>query len=167
MLADLRDHSKNMAAALQLVSDTRVRISRVVRGSLRQIWRAHTEPELVRQWMLGPDGWEMVDCVIGTAVGEPNKMSWQRIGGGDLFGFEGEAKEVIPPRRIVFTEAMQGMDAPPTMNETEFIPKPGGKTLISVTITYASKEMRDMVIGTGMVDGMEASYARLDTLFVD
>jgi hypothetical protein len=41
------------------------------------------------------------------------------------------------------------------------VPVPGG-TLLSIVITYPSKELRDQILGTGMTQGMETSYARLE-----
>jgi len=46
-------------------------------------------------------------------------------------------------------------------------PRPGNRTLIEVRITYTSKEVRDIVLGTGMIDGMESSYARLERTILD
>jgi hypothetical protein len=63
----------------------------------------------------------------------------------------------------VTTEAMIGLDAPATRNELTLTAVEGG-TLLSIVITYANAEMRDTVLATGMTDGMETSYARLETL---
>jgi len=164
VLADLREHSRTFQASLERVGETQVRVTRVVRGDIHQIWRAHHEPELVRQWMLGPDGWVMVDCQIGTAVGERTHLSWETAEGTDRFGLGGEVQEIEAPWRVLATESMDGLDVPPTTNETVFSPLPGAHTRITVTITYPSAQVREQVIGTGMLAGMEASYARLDTL---
>ena len=76
-------------------------------------------------------------------------------------GFVGEVLEAQPPFRIVTTESMIGMDGVPAINDLTFRPVEGG-TLISILITYPNVETRDMVLGTGMVGGMETSYARLE-----
>ncbi|MFZ2964568.1 MAG: SRPBCC domain-containing protein, partial [Rhodoglobus sp.] len=67
------------------------------------------------------------------------------------------------PYRAVTTEAMIGMDFPATRNELTLTPVEGG-TLLSLLITYANLEQRDAVLATGMTDGMETSYARLERL---
>lgn len=54
------------------------------------------------------------------------------------------------------------MEGPGTVNEFTLTPLEGG-TLVSTVITYPSVELRDMIIGTGMVDGMERSYQRLES----
>jgi hypothetical protein len=58
---------------------------------------------------------------------------------------------------------MIGIDGEPNRNELILTPRPGCRTLIEVRITFPSKEVRDMVLGSGMVDGMETSYARLES----
>ena len=57
---------------------------------------------------------------------------------------------------------MIGMDGPGTVNELLLSPRPGGRTRIELRITYPSQELRDTVLATGMVDGIELPYARLD-----
>jgi len=61
----------------------------------------------------------------------------------------------------VTTERMIGTDGPATHNVLSLVPLTDG-TLLTATITYPSKELRDMILGTGMVNGMETSYARLE-----
>ena len=65
------------------------------------------------------------------------------------------------PRRSVTTEHMTGTDFPSTTNDLSLYEEDGA-TLITTLIEYPDKETRDMVLATGMTDGMEASYARLE-----
>lgn len=162
VVADLSSFAAERATEAQVLSDTKVRVSRVVRGPVELVWRAHHEAELVRRWMLGPDGWTMPVCEVATEVGQTYRNEWEREGGGDRFGFTGELLESAPPHRAVTTEQMIGMDGPPAVNEMTLTPVEGG-TLLTVVITYPDAETRDMVLGTGMVDGMETSYARLES----
>lgn len=162
VVADLSSFAAERATEAQILSDTKVRVSRVVRGPVELVWRAHHEAELVRRWMLGPDGWTMPVCEVATEVGQTYRNEWEREGGGDRFGFTGELLESAPPHRAVTTEQMIGMDGPPAVNEMTLTPVEGG-TLLTVVITYPDAETRDMVLGTGMVDGMETSYARLES----
>lgn len=162
VVADLSSFAAERATEAQVLSDTKVRVGRVVRGPVELVWRAHHEAELVRRWMLGPDGWTMPVCEVATQVGQTYRNEWEREGGGDRFGFTGELLEFAPPHRAVTTEQMIGMDGPPAVNEMTLTPVEGG-TLLTIVITYPDAETRDMVLGTGMVDGMETSYARLES----
>lgn len=161
VLADLTSFAAGRAVDVQVLDDTRVRISRVIRGPVEQVWRAHHEAELIRQWMLGPDGWTMPVCEPGLAVGDASRLEWESEDGSERFGFEGEVLESYPPHRVVTTERMIGMDGPSSVNDMTLAAVEGG-TLLSLVITYPDSQTRDMVLDTGMADGMEASYARLE-----
>ena len=100
-------------------------------------------------------------CEVATDVGDTYRYEWAQVDGEERFGFTGEVLESSPPHRAVTTEQMIGMDGPGTTNEMTLTPVEGG-TLLSILITYPSAEVRDMVLGTGMTDGMETSYARLE-----
>ncbi len=162
VLADLREASRSFAAALELVDDTHARVVRDVRGSLKDVWRAHHEAALVRRWMLGPDGWTMPVCEVATEPGQTYTYEWENAAEGARFGFTGQLLEAEAPRRAVTTERMLGTDGPETVNELVLAPLPGGRTRLTLTITYPSKDLRDAILATGMIDGMERSYARLE-----
>jgi uncharacterized protein YndB with AHSA1/START domain len=162
VLADLRDHAAGFRTSLALADDTHAVVTREVRGSIAQVWRCHHEPALLQQWMLGPPGWTMPVCEVATEVGATYRYEWVNEVDGTRFGFTGELLEHEPMRRAVTTERMIGTEGPATVNELLLSPRPGGRTRIEFRITYPSRELRDAILGTGMVDGMEASYARLE-----
>ena len=161
VVADLASFVAGRAAEAELLSDTRVRIARVIRGTVEQVWTAHHDADLMRRWLLGPDGWTMPVCELAAQVGGTYRYEWEAEDGSQRFGFTGQLLESVPPHRAVTTEQMIGMDGPATTNEMTLTPVEGG-TLLSIVITYPSAEVRDMVLATGMTSGMEASYARLE-----
>ncbi|MBA4609672.1 SRPBCC domain-containing protein [Aeromicrobium sp. Marseille-Q0843] len=161
VLADLASFAAGSGTQTQLLDDTHVRVTRVIRGTVEQVWRAHTEPDLMKRWLLGPDGWTMPVCEVATEVGDTYRYEWEQEGGGNRFGFTGELLEVHAPIRSVTTERMIGMEGEGTLNEQTLTPVEGG-TLLTVVITYPSRELRDQILATGMTDGMETSYARLE-----
>lgn len=164
VLADLASFAAGRGTELKYLSDTKVRVSRVIRGSVEAVWRAHHDPDLLRRWQLGPDGWSMPICDVATAVGQKYHYGWQLDSDpSQAFGFTGEVLAIDPPHRSVTTEAMVGMDGPGTVNELT-LTEVGGNTLLSIVITYPDAELRDQILATGMVDGMETSYARLESV---
>lgn len=163
VLADLASFAAERATEAHILSDTQVRVARVIRGTVEQVWRAHNDASLMKRWLLGPDGWSMPVCEIATAVGDSCRYEWQRDGGEERFGFTGVLLEWDPPYRAVTTEAMIGMDFPATLNELTLTEFEGG-TLLSLVITYANADQGDAVLAAGMTDGMETSYARLEGL---
>lgn len=161
VLADLQTFAASRITEAQLLSDTQARVSRVIRGSVEQVWRAHQEPALMKRWLLGPDGWTMPVCDIAKRPGDRYRFEWEKTDGTQRFGFEGELLESAAPYRSVTNERMIGTDGPSVRNELTLVPVQGG-TLLSFVITYPSKEVRDMILATGMTTGMETSYARLE-----
>lgn len=161
VLADLATFAAGRATDAQMLSDTQVRVSRVIRGSVEDVWRAHHDASLMKRWLTGPDGWTMPVCEIATKVGQRYRYEWEANDGSQRFGFEGELLEVAAPYRAVTSEQMIGIDGPGVRNEMTLVAVPGG-TLLSIVITYPSKELRDQILATGMTGGMEQSYARLE-----
>lgn len=162
VLADLESFAARRGTESRILSDTQVRISRIIRGTVEQVWHAHHDPESMRQWMLGPAGWTMPVCDVTAEVGGSYRYEWEPTVGSDgSFGFVGEFLELHPPHRSVTTERMIGTDGPGNINEMTLTPCEEG-ALMSLVITFPSSEMRDTVLATGIVDGMEFGYARLD-----
>ncbi|PZU39351.1 MAG: ATPase [Microbacterium sp.] len=167
VLAGLRAYAQGKGTRTELLDDTHVRITRLIEGPRELVWRAHTEPELMTQWLLGPDGWRMSVCEVDPTVGGRYRYVWEPVGDteGQEFGFDGETVLSEPPRRAVTTEHMTGTDFASTLNDMT-LDEEDGATLISIVIEYPDRETRDMVLATGMTDGMEASYARLEGVLV-
>ncbi|MBO1901690.1 SRPBCC domain-containing protein [Leucobacter weissii] len=167
VVEDLASFAAGRGTELQLIGANQARASRIIRGSVEQVWRAHHDAELLRRWQLGPDGWTMPVCEVATVPGQRYRNEWVDADGGQRFGFTGELLEVSAPHRAVTTEAMvtpddpDGAQSPSTRNELTLTPVEGG-TLLSLLITYPDTDTREMILATGMVDGMETSYRRLE-----
>lgn len=167
VLAGLRASSAGLGTQTEILDDTHVRITRLIDGPIELVWRAHQEPELLQQWLLGPDGWRMSVCEVDPRVGGRYRYEWEPVGDseGQAFGFDGETLLTEAPRRAVTTEHMTGTDFPSTLNDLNLFEEDGA-TLITLLIEYPDKDTRDMVLATGMTDGMEASYARLENTLI-
>lgn len=167
VLEGLRAYAAGKSTQTELLDDTHVRITRLIEGPRDLVWRAHHDPELLTQWLLGPDGWRMSVCEVDPVVGGRYRYQWEPVGDteGEAFGFDGETLLIDAPRRSVTTEHMTGTDFPSTLNDLT-LDEEDGATLITVLIEYPDKATRDMVLATGMTDGMETSYARLERTLV-
>jgi len=93
VLADLKSFAANLATKAQLLSDTQVRVSRVIRGSIDDVWRAHHEPALMQRWLTGSDGSTMPVCDVANEVGDRHRYEWEANDGSQRFGFKGELLE--------------------------------------------------------------------------
>lgn len=140
-------------------SDTEFRAMRLFDASREVIWMMHTDPRHIPQWLTGPEGWTMPVCEIDLRPGGSWRYVWRKSKGEEM-GMTGGVVEVVPPSRLVTTERW-GPEWPETINTVELTER-GRQTLLTMTVKYPSQAARDAALKTGMKDGMEASYARLD-----
>ena len=77
VLADLATFAAGQAVEAQILSDTQVRVSRIIRGTVEQVWAAHHDPELMQRWLLGPDGWTMPVCEVAAASASTYRYEWE------------------------------------------------------------------------------------------
>jgi uncharacterized protein YndB with AHSA1/START domain len=143
--------------------DTKVVVTRRFAAPPDTVYRAHTDPKLLQQWLLGPDGWTMPVCINEARPGGRFRYEWtNRKGGG--FHVTGEYVELQPYSRIVHVERMYLPD--PTRDnhvETRFEPD-GAGTLMTMRMTLPDAQTRAAMLATNMERGMEASYVRLEKL---
>ena len=125
----------------------------------RLVFEAWTNPEHLPHWMLGPEGWTMPVCEIDLRPGGAWHFVWRRANGTEM-AMSGMYKEVTPPERLVSTESWGGNWAE-TLN-TLTLSEENGKTTITNTILYPSKEARDAALKTGMKEGASQGFDRLD-----
>jgi len=139
-------------------SDREVVVTRVVDAPRKLVWEAHTSPKHLPNWMLGPEGWSMPVCEVDLRPGGGWHFVWRRTDGTEM-EMRGVYREVKPPERLVSTESW-GEQWPETVN-TLVLTEKDGKTTLTTTMLYASKEARDAALKTGMKEGMTQSYDRL------
>ena len=141
-----------------LPSDTEIAMSREFDAPASLVWKAFTTPDLLRRWLLGPDGWEMPICEVDLRVGGKWRYGWAQPDGSSAFEMYGEYTEVTPHSRLVNTEHFE--DNPPAVTTVEFV-ETDGRTVMTTTMRLVSQEARDAVLATGMADGAGRSYERL------
>src|SRR6478735_1143390 len=153
VLQGLRDYAAGKGTQTEILDDTHVRITRLIEGPIDLVWRAHQEPELIQQWLLGPDGWRMSICEVDSRVGGAYRYEWEPLEGtkGERFGFDGETLLIEPPYRAVTTEHMAGTDYPTTLNDLSLFEEDGA-TLLTLLIEYPDAQTRDIILATGMTD---------------
>jgi uncharacterized protein YndB with AHSA1/START domain len=141
--------------------DKHVVVTRHFAASPEAVYRAHTEPEIIQKWLLGPEGWTMPVCINEARPGGKIRYEWIN-GKGHGFHLTGEYVELQPYHRIVHVERMHLPDPTPDNKvETTFEPN-GSGTLMTLRMTLPNAETRAAMLATGMERGMEASYVRLE-----
>ena len=139
-------------------TDREIVMTRVFDAPRRLVWEAWTSPEHLPHWMLGPPGWTMPICEMDLRPGGASRFVWRKSDGEEM-EIRGVNQEVAPPERLVATSSWGG-DWPETLN-TMVLTEVDGKTTMTHTILYPSKEARDAALQTGMKEGMSASNDRL------
>jgi len=144
-------------------TDRAIVMTRVFAAPRRLVFDALTQPELLQRWFFGPPGWSLVVCEIDLRVGGAYRYVWSRPGGTDM-GMGGVYREIVPPERIVNTEAFDESWYPGEALVTTVLVEQGGKTTLTLTVLYESREARDAVLKTPMEHGVAAGYDRLAEL---
>lgn len=142
-------------------TDREIVVTRVVDAPRRVVFDAWTNPTHVPQWLLGPEGWTMPVCEIDLRPGGSWRYVWRKTDGTEM-AMAGSYREVAPPERLVSTERW-GPEWPETIN-TLILTESAGRTTITLTITYPNQDARDAALKTGMKDGTDQSFERLDNL---
>lgn len=157
-------------AVVTFPTDCDVRVVRTFSAPRQLVWDAHTKPELVKRWQ-GFEDWDMPVCDMDVRVGGEYKWQWKNRDDGSQFGFFGTFSEVDTPSKLVHAQYFDAgnMDyamptGDPCIVSLELSEQNGVTTLIC-NLTFVTKEARESAVSTGMTDGMEHSYTRLDDLF--
>ncbi|WP_341676707.1 SRPBCC family protein [Niveibacterium sp. SC-1] len=143
------------------------------------VFRCWTEPELLRRWLSGPDGWTFTVCEVDLRVGGAYRYVWHWEGpvceptGSDCaeqpidMGMRGEFRSVDRPGGFVATECFDQSWYPgEAVVQHEFV-ELEGRTYYTGTVTYESAEALQAVLRSGMEQGVSVSYNRLDGLLAE
>lgn len=145
-------------------TDREVQIVREFQAPRALLFDAFTKPELVRRWLLGPDGWTMPVCEIDLRVGGAYRYIWKNERNGNQMGLSGTFREVVRPEKVVATEKFDEAWYPGEAVTTTMFEDTGETTRVTVIVLYESKEARDTATRSGMEGGMAAGYNRLEDL---
>ena len=155
--------TKTAALQISTPTDREVVITRGVDAPRGMVFDAFTKPDLVRRWLLGPPGWTMPVCEIDLRVGGTYRYVWENAD-GQRMALAGTFREIVRPSRMVATQVFdEDWTGGETLVTTDLVEQKG-KTTITTTVHYASRDARDAALKTGMAQGMEAGYERLDEL---
>jgi uncharacterized protein YndB with AHSA1/START domain len=149
--------------SLQTEGDNMVVVKRRFAAPPEVVFRAHTDANIVKQWMLGPDGWSMPVCICEARPGGAIRYEWSD-GKGAGFYLTGNFIELDPPRRMLHVERMHLPDPTPDNRVETTFTADGTGTLMVMRMTLPDGATREAMLQSGMEHGMEASYVRLEEL---
>ena len=148
----------------QIITDPDVPLVRIIRefdAPPEKVFRAHTDPELIVQW-LGPRDLTMTvdhyDCRSGGSYRYVHKRD------DEEYGFNGCFHEVRPSELIVQTFAFEGFPDSVALERLVLEDLGNGRTRLTATSLVDSFESRDAFVASGMEVGIREGYERLDEL---
>ena len=145
--------------------DLEIEMERVFAAPRELIFAALTQPELIKQWMYGPEGHSLPVCEIDLRVGGALRYVWRLANGADM-GMSGRYQDIVRPERIVHTERFdEDWTGGETVVTTE-LHEQDGKTTVRMTVCYASLEARNAVLESGMSEGVAIGFDRLETVLI-
>lgn len=145
--------------------ETDLVVTRRFNAAPEAVYRAHLDVDMLKTWMLGPEGWTTPSCELDPREGGAFAYTWEDSSSGERFTIRGHFVKLDPPHRIEHVETMEmpGMTSPESAVVTEFRGD-GPGTLMTMTIRYDSAESRQGAVESGMEEGMAWSYDNLDRI---
>ncbi|MDX6729739.1 MAG: hypothetical protein QOK49_4544 [Baekduia sp.] len=154
-------------AKVTLPMDDQILITREFAAPRHRVYKAYTTPELVKRWWSGHHGQTTI-AEIDLRVGGTWRYAMVAEDGSEV-AFHGEYREIVPNERIVTTEVFEGApetpDAQVPLNIVTFT-EVGGRTTLTLLVQCPSKEVRDMIINSGMESGMQEGMDLLEQIAV-
>jgi uncharacterized protein YndB with AHSA1/START domain len=143
--------------------DREIVMTRALDAPRTLVFDAFTKPELVRRWLIGPDGWSMPVCEIDLRAGGSYRYQWRHVSGAEM-GMRGVYREIVAPERLVSTEKFDASWYPGEAVGTIVLVEQAGRTTVTQTVLYESREAREVVLKSPMEKGVTAGYDRLEEL---
>lgn len=151
------------SAVVTLPAADQILIVREFAAPAAAVYRAWTEPELVKRWWAGSMG-TVTSAEIELRVG--GRWRWvMEANGAFEVAFHGEYRELAPGERIVTTEVFEGMPDASAMNTLDFV-ESDGRTTLTMLVQHQNQEHRDAHIESGMEGGMQTSMDALEDVAV-
>jgi uncharacterized protein YndB with AHSA1/START domain len=144
-------------------SEREIAMTRVFDAPRRLVFDAWTKPELLKRWLGVRAGWSMAVCEVDLKVGGTYRFVWRKTDGTEMW-MGGVYREIVRPERIINTESFDDPWYEGEALDTAVLVEQGGKTTLTTTILYASREVRDTVLKSPMERGVAESYNMLADL---
>jgi uncharacterized protein YndB with AHSA1/START domain len=122
------------------------------------VFKVMFDPKLVPNWW-GPRKYRTEVDTLDFRPG--GKWRFLNIGAEGTHGFRGEFREIVPPKKVVWTFEWEGLPGHISV-ETMELEDIGGRTKLTATAVYANTEDRDGMFASGMETGARETYDRLD-----
>lgn len=146
-------------------TDREIVLTRDFDAPRRLVFAALTRPELLVRWF-GARGWNLIACEVDLRVGGTWRFVSRGPDGTDM-GHGGVYREIVPPERLVYTEVFDNQSYPGESLITHLFAEQHGRTTLTSTVLYPSRQARDIVLRYPMRRGVAESYGRLDEVLAE
>ena len=156
-------HVATHVTQVTTASDTELLIRRRFEAPARLVFECLSKPDYIRQWLLGPEGWTMPVCDIDFRVGGKYRYEW--VNRDDTLcrvAVSGTFREIKAPSLIVATEVFDHDWTGGETRNTTTLTEKAGTTTLEIRVKYSSQKARDGALASGMTEGMEAGFKRLE-----
>lgn len=154
------------SADVQKTSETTVEVKRSFKAPSDLVFKAYTTPALIQRWCSALPGWEMPVCEMDVREGGKYRWRWKNESEKMEFGFHGVFRQVKAPQKLAHTQIFDPGTLGGDMGSESLITvtflETNGMTTVTTEIKYQSKEDMEKALATGMTDGMEINYQKLD-----
>ena len=144
-------------------SDREIAMTRVFDAPSSMVFDALTKPELIKRWLGAFGGWSFVVCEVDLKVGGAYRYEW-RGASGEKLAMGGIYREIVRPERIVYTEKFDESWYAGDGLDTTILEEKNGRTTLTTTVRYESKEVRDAVLKSPMEGGVSKGFDKLAEL---
>ena len=152
-------------AVVTLPTDTQILVTREFDAPKHLVYKAWTTPELIKRWWSGDRG-EVTLAEVDLRVGG----TWRYVlvaNEGAEVAFHGEYREIVPNERVVTTEVYEGApEADGDVVCTYTFAEEAGRTTLTLLVDHPDKEIRDLVIDSGMEGGMQEAFDHLEQVAI-
>jgi uncharacterized protein YndB with AHSA1/START domain len=145
-------------------NDREIVMTRTFDAPRELVFDAFTKPEIVKRWLLGPDGWSLAVCDINLKIGGAFRYVWRNDADGHEFVVSGLYTEITRPERVAHTEKFDDPEYPGESLETWTFDERDGVTTFTATLLYESMGACNKALELGAVQGAAACYDQLATL---
>jgi uncharacterized protein YndB with AHSA1/START domain len=151
------------ALSIEAPSDRQILLRRSFAAPPARVYRAHVDTDVIPLWMTALPGWSMPVAETDPRPGGSFRFAWED-GQGNRFRIEGEYVEVEPGAGSCMSNACSSPTRRRTRGSRPASTSRGTGTALSVLMTLPDAETLRALLQTGMTDGMEKTYDRLEAL---
>ncbi len=144
---------------LSLPSDREIVGSRIMDAPPELVFKAYTDPELIPRWW-GPRRYATTVDKMDVRPGGVWRFVHRAADGGE-YAFNGVYREIVPPKRLVYTFNYEGAPGHEAVETVTFEEAEGGKTRMTDHLLFETREERDGMLNSGMEEGAAETIDRL------